>query len=643
MRILVVHNAYQHKGGEDFVMEAEVALLRDRGHEVELFLRHNDSLSAMSASSAAAQTFWSTSVAREFERRLLDFKPAVVHAHNTFPLVSPAIYWVAARLSVPVVQTLHNFRLLCPQAMFLREGKVCEDCLGKIPWRGAIRGCYRDSIPQSAVVAGMLTAHRTIGTWQEKVTRYIALNAFSRNKFIEGGLPASRIVIKPNFVDFDAPPAVERSGFLFVGRLSAEKGIGVLVKASRNLQGAPIRVAGTGPEGKLLEDASWIEALGTLSGDAVRAEMCRAMALVLPSICYEQFPRTLVEAFGCGLPVITSRLGALPELVIDGVTGLLFDSGNTQDLAEKMRWAMAHPAQMAEMGRNGRKAYEMEFTADRNYRQLISIYDEAIADAKPPLGAVATATRNIVPVLQAPIDAVSWDGALDRIAKWASRRESRFVCICNSHSVVLAGQDAAFSHAVKEADMATPDGAPVAWMMRKLGVTNQQRINGPDLMWRYCEQAANRHESVYLYGSTPRTLESLRQALIASFPTLTIAGAESPPFRVPTEEEDTATIARMNASGAGTVWVSLGCPKQELWMAGHRGRVRAVMVGVGAAFDYHAGTVRRAPPWMQHGGLEWLYRLATEPRRLWRRYLVTNSLFMWGAALQLRRQHRSSS
>jgi len=233
---------------------------------------------------------------------------------------------------------------------------------------------------------------------------------------------------------------------------------------------------------------------------------------------------------------------------------------------------------------------------------------------------------------------VGWDNALSRISTWAAARESRYVCICNSHSVVTAGQDAAFGRIIEAADMATPDGAPVARMLRILGSPAQQRINGPDLMWKYCEQAALRGESIYLYGGLPDTLALLQQRLKAAFPGLLIAGAYSPPFRLATAEEDEADVARINAAGAGTVWVSLGCPKQEQWMAAHRGRVNAVMIGVGAAFDYHAGTIKRAPKWMQNAGLEWLHRLCSEPRRLWKRYLVTNTLFIAGAASQLLRR-----
>jgi glycosyltransferase involved in cell wall biosynthesis len=378
MRVLVAHNAYQHRGGEDAVMEAEVEMLRARGHTVELFLRHNDEIEGKSRVNLAFQTLWSSPVAKEFETVLRTFIPDVVHVHNTFPLISPAIYWVAARVGVPVVQTLHNFRSLCPQATFLREAKVCEDCLGRLPWRGAVRACYRDSKLQSTVLASMLTFHRAIGTWQSKVTRYIALNEFCRSKFIAGGLPAERIVLKPNFVDFEAAHDCGRSDFLFVGRLSPEKGIDVLVAAADLLRDLVVRVAGSGPDAMKLQGARCLLSLGALDTAGVKTQMSRAIALVLPSICYESFPRTLVEAFASSLPVIASRMGPLSELVKDGVTGLLFESGNAQDLASKIIWAQQHPEQMLQMGRNARLAYEAEFTAERNHEQLISIYQDAI-------------------------------------------------------------------------------------------------------------------------------------------------------------------------------------------------------------------------------------------------------------------------
>ncbi|MCB5183696.1 WecB/TagA/CpsF family glycosyltransferase [Methylobacillus gramineus] len=240
-----------------------------------------------------------------------------------------------------------------------------------------------------------------------------------------------------------------------------------------------------------------------------------------------------------------------------------------------------------------------------------------------------SALRKTVKVLAADIDVITWPQAVSKIAAWAKVRHSAYVCICNVHSVVSATQSPEFEAIINQADMATPDGAPVAWVIRRKGEPSQERINGPDLMWKYCAHAESTGESIFLYGGMQNTLDILRGKLAQHFPKLKIAGMYSPPFRPLTAKEDQSVINQINQSGAGTVWISLGCPKQEKWMAEHKGKINAVMVGVGAAFDYHAGTIVRAPLWMQKSGLEWLHRLASEPRRLWKRYLVTNSLFIF--------------
>ena len=374
LRVLVAHNSYQMRGGEDAVVDAEVALLRSHGHAVTEYRRHNDELQDMRTLDAAVDTLWSRKTGRDLDALVAQARPDVVHVHNTFPLISPSLYWAAHRHGIPVVQTLHNFRLLCPQAMFLRDGKVCEDCLGHVPWRAVKHGCYRESRAQSAALGGMLVMHRMFGTWRHKVARYIALNEFCRNKFIEGGLPADRIAVKPNFVDFEVPLARPRTGVLFVGRLSPEKGIDVLARAASEVSGLQLRVAGTGPAEYALNGVPGVKWLGALAQAAVREEMSGAIALVLPSIWYENFPRTLVEAFACGLPVIASRIGALAELVVEGVTGLLFEPGDPGDLAAKLRWAQEHAMEMAAMGLRARLWFEENFTPERNYGQLMDIY-----------------------------------------------------------------------------------------------------------------------------------------------------------------------------------------------------------------------------------------------------------------------------
>lgn len=382
MKILIVHNEYQQRGGEDSVVASELALLRARGHTVEVFARHNDDIKGQGRLSLAVQTLWSRQTWHEAGGLMDQIRPDVVHVHNTLPLISPSVYWAAHRRGIPVVQTLHNFRLVCPQAMFLRNGKICEDCLGHVPWKGVVRGCYRGSRAQSAVVAASVSIHRWVGTYDKAITQYWALNQFCRDKFVAGGLPAEKIHIKPNFVEDRGVGAVDqiRSGGLFVGRLSPDKGVDVLLAALR-LYAADVAVIGTGELESLVQAQLGLKARGFLPTDGVMAQLSRASYLVVPSVWYENFPRTIVEAYSMGVPVIASRLGALAELVLDGQTGLLFDPGQPLDLAAKLQWAEAHPERMAEMGRHARARFEALYGPEINANQMVELYEKAMQSA----------------------------------------------------------------------------------------------------------------------------------------------------------------------------------------------------------------------------------------------------------------------
>jgi len=390
MRILMVHNRYQQRGGEDAVFEAESALLRTYGHDVHTLEFTNDSIDAqmstMSKLKLAADTVWSRDGAKKVADTAEAFGAEVVHFHNTLPLVSPAAYAACQQRGISVVQTLHNFRLLCPGVNFFRDGKACEDCLGKpAPVPGIVHGCYRESRAQTAVVATMITAHRMRRTWQRDVDMFIALSEFSRSKFIKGGLPASKLVVKPNFTEAPAPsPAVERSGFFSVGRLSAEKGIPTLLSAwDRDSASMPLRIAGDGPFGDMVQDAASrrpaIQTLGRIDRDGVMREMRAATALVFTSECYENFPVSIVEAYACGLPVIAPDHGAMSELIQHGRNGLHFEVGNADDLHEKVQWAATHPEEMEQMSRRARATYDALYTPTRNHEFMMDIYDQAIS------------------------------------------------------------------------------------------------------------------------------------------------------------------------------------------------------------------------------------------------------------------------
>lgn len=382
MRILIAHNRYLLSGGEDAVVAAEATLLRERRHLIDLYERNNAEIAALGRLTLAHETLWSMQSYRDFVDRIEVARPDLIHIHNMFPLISPSVYWAAAKLAIPVVQTLHNFRLLCPQAMFLRAGAVCEDCLGHLPWRAVVRRCYRDSLGASTVSATMLTLHRALGSYRRPVTRYIALSRYAREKFIAGGLPEERIRIKPNFTNVPKPSEKGREGGLFVGRLSPEKGIQVMAGALDGVPGLSITVLGEGPESARLAEHSAFSMHGWRDAAYVRNAMRRASYLVFPSVCAENFPLTLLEAFANGLPVIASDFGGMAEIIDHGRTGLLFPMGSAIGLREQLLWAEAHPNKMVEMGRQARAEYERLYTPEENYRQLMDIYQDAINEVR---------------------------------------------------------------------------------------------------------------------------------------------------------------------------------------------------------------------------------------------------------------------
>jgi glycosyltransferase involved in cell wall biosynthesis len=386
MRILFIHSRYQISGGEESVVEAEIQLLQSRGHEVFRYERDNHEVTGKNKLALLRDTLWSPSSHADVQRLVKEQAIDVAHVHNTLPLVSPSVYWAASRAGAAVVQTLHNFRWLCPKGTLLRDGKICESCVGHLPWRAIQHRCYRNSAAQSAVMAATYGLHTALGSLHHHADRIIALTDFGRDQFIRGGFPADKMVVKPNFVEDTAmesagvsqhqPPP--RSGFLYVGRLSEEKGPDVFVQAASLLPSERFEMLGTGPLLDTLARPDNVAFLGAVAKAQVRDAMQRSMALVLPSRWYEGLPMVLVEAFCHGMPVIASRLGTFHSLIEEGVTGLLFDPGDASDLARKVQWCRDHPESVARMGLAARAMYERHYTAESNYTQMLGIYRAAI-------------------------------------------------------------------------------------------------------------------------------------------------------------------------------------------------------------------------------------------------------------------------
>jgi glycosyltransferase involved in cell wall biosynthesis len=389
LRILSVHNSYQQAGGEDIVFAAERDLLRSYGHEVFEYMDTNDRLVSMSLVDAASNTIWSDSSYGALKKRVIETSPDIVHFHNTFMMISPSAYYACREVGVPVVQSLHNYRLACPSAIFFRDGKNCEDCLGKkIPWPGVLHGCYRGSRLQTLVVASMLGYHNLRETWMRQVNSFIVATHFSRDKMIAAGLPHDRIFIKPNFsISNQKKNSSLEKGYVFMsGRLSLDKGTNVVLRAWKDLENIPLRITGDGPLQNLVADFSQAHpALLNYYGRVSRAEVHGLLQgsrfVVFPTRMYEVFPMVIAEAFSYGVPAIASRLGAMEELIRDGETGLLFNPGDSLDLAEKVQWLWNRPMEAERMGRAAYAECREKYAPEKNYQLLMDIYAKTLVQA----------------------------------------------------------------------------------------------------------------------------------------------------------------------------------------------------------------------------------------------------------------------
>ena len=392
MRILIIHNYYQSRGGEDESVDQEVALLRKTGHEVYLYSRHNNEIKNFSLPRRCLlflEPTWSQRTFREIKRVIKKFVPDVVHVHNFFPLISPSVFYACSEMRVPVIHTLRNYRLLCHTGLLFRKNRICEECVDCSIWHGLIHRCYHNSYLQTASISLMLSAHRLMHTWQNKVSLFVASTEFSRAKFVKAGIPEKRIIVRPNYLLNDPGIGAEkRDGALFIGRLSHEKGLELLLNAWKELPDLPLTITGDGPLRPWMENfisrnnIKQIHIAGFLPADSVFKKLKKALFLVMPSTCYETFGRVIIEAYACGTPVLASRLGAMAELVQEDKTGLLFKAGGAADLAKQVRHALNNIDNLYKWGRAGRNLFEEKYSGEIAYQRLMDIYTHAASVAK---------------------------------------------------------------------------------------------------------------------------------------------------------------------------------------------------------------------------------------------------------------------
>lgn len=401
MRILMFHSYYQQPGGgEDVSFAQEVALLRSHGDEVLTFTRSNDAIANFGRINALKYLFldapWSQRRYDEARISIQEVRPDIAHVQNFWFMLSPSVHAACHSEGVAVVQHLRNYRLGCLNGLLLHRGRVCMDCLGRRPWRGLLRRCYHDSLVRSWIIYHMLMVNRRRSTWQKDVDRFICLTRQSRDLFVRLGVARNRLTIRPNFVTDPGwlPSRPPGGSAVYVGRLGREKGFEVLVSGWKQLCQRPTTLKVFGGQGDVVARlrsrmASYgIEMGGHVSEEEVLRQMKLAVFLVMPTLCNENMPRVIVEAFACGTPVIGSNHGAVAEMIEHGRTGLLFAPGNPLDLAEQMRCAFSNPEKLVEMGRQARREYEAKYGCTRAYTVLRDIYEQAREDFQRTKGMV---------------------------------------------------------------------------------------------------------------------------------------------------------------------------------------------------------------------------------------------------------------
>lgn len=388
MKILIIHNHYLESGGEDSVVSAEIDMLRYFGEQVILYERSNDEINTLSFRRkiyfALKDIMWSNKTYHDIKQIIFNEKPDIAHIHNPFIMMSPSLYYALKEENIPIVQTLHNYRLFCLNGLFYRKGKICQLCKGRNYLPALMHKCWRGSFLATKVFIRMLESYKKLKVFEEKVQRFIVLSKFSKSKFIKAGLCPEKIDIKPNFVDVKTDKRIDFDNYaLYIGRLVDYKGVNTLLKAYELLGSSyHLIIIGDGPLYIKIKHQTRnytnIEVFGCLAHGKAMEYLRKCAFLIFPSECYENMPRTIIESYAWGVPVLASNIGVVRELVQEGITGFLFKPGDSLDLANKIKYMSKNRVFLEEMGGNALEVCRQNYSQEKNYQILIDVYIRAI-------------------------------------------------------------------------------------------------------------------------------------------------------------------------------------------------------------------------------------------------------------------------
>lgn len=625
MKILLIHTFYGQSGGEDQVFKNECDLLSYAAEARQLcFDNGGKKIQVLLKFILGPFNIMSLS---KFRSAVKAERPDVIHIHNWHFAASPILIRAAKRLNIPVVVTLHNYRLLCPSATLFHNGKLFTESLHEhFPWKAVLNKVYRNSRFQTLWLAGITYWHKKLRTWQS-VDRYITLNNFSKELFLKSdlNLKESQIEVKANFVT-DCGYNIKGRGsyYLYVGRLSPEKGIPTLLAAFSNTSYA-LRIVGDGPLRRDVEEAAKqygnITYSGACSNESIRTLMKGARALIFPSIWYEGMPMTILEAFSTGTFVIGSKLGAMENLISHDNNGYLFTPGDISSLRSAIaRWEALDPMSRAIRSVFARRTYENHYTPENNLEKLLSIYSSAIKTSNNTVMEPEQKKETLVmdfPVFSAPLEKIDFN-------------KKTLINTINQYSYVMSMKDPVFKEALMSSNVLLPDGVGMTIASRFLNGIKVTKIAGAELHQFLLEKLQHEGGTCFYLGSSEATLNKIRQHVKKEFSAVRVY-TYSPPFKKEFSEEDNrAMIEAVNRVKPDVLFIGMTAPKQEKWAYQHYKDVDAQAIcAVGAVFDFYAGTVKRPSQFWINMKMEWFIRLVNEPRRMWKRYLYYGPYFMY--------------